>query len=72
MQPEPWVDFSSGYFRRALGRLPKQGSKAPWRLHQNYARDLIMLRYGSLTDDAMEFAPTRSPPKLGVKEKATA
>ena len=72
VQPEPWVDFSSGYFRRALGRLPKQGSKAPWRLHQNYARDLIMLRYGSLTDDAMEFAPTRSPPKLGVKEKATA
>ena len=72
VQPEPWVDFSSGYFRRALGRLPKQGSKAPWRLHQNYARDLIMLRYGSLTDDAIEFAPTRSPPKLGVKEKATA
>ena len=72
VQPEPWVDFSSGYFRRALGRLPKQGSKAPWRLHQNYARDLIMLRYGSLNDDAMEFAPTRSPPKLGVKEKATA
>jgi len=31
-----------------------------------------MLRYGSLNDDAMEFAPARSPAKSGVKEKATA
>jgi len=30
-----------------------------------------MLRYGSLNDDAMEFA-RRSPAKSGVKEKATA
>ena len=72
VKPVPLVDFSSGYFQRALARLPKQGSKAPWRLHQNYARDLVMLRYGSLNDDAMEFAPARSPAKSGVKEKATA
>ena len=33
-----------------------RASKAPWRLHQNYARDLLMLHYGSLEDGAMEFS----------------
>ncbi len=53
----PWIDFSSGYVQRALHRLPKQGSKAPWRLHQNYALDLLTLRFGKVDDGVMEFAP---------------
>ena len=57
---EPFVDFSSGYFTRARDRLPKQGARPPWRLHQNYARDVLALRYGALTDEAMEF--TRAAP----------
>jgi cation diffusion facilitator CzcD-associated flavoprotein CzcO len=52
---EPIIDFSSGYVQRAIHRFPKQGSRAPWRLHQNYARDILMLRHGSL-EDGMEFA----------------
>ena len=44
---EPWVDFSSGYIQRALHLFPKQGSKAPWKLHQNYVRDLMTLRFGT-------------------------
>jgi hypothetical protein len=32
----PWLDFSSGYVQRTIDRFPKQGSKAPWKLHQNY------------------------------------
>lgn len=55
MQSEPIVDFSSGYVQRALHTLPKQGSKVPWRLHQNYIRDLSMLRYGSVEDGSIEF-----------------
>ncbi|MBL6616006.1 MAG: NAD(P)/FAD-dependent oxidoreductase [Reyranella sp.] len=51
----PWVDFSSGYIQRAIEQFPKQGSRHPWRLHQNYARDLMSLRYGSVRDPAMEF-----------------
>ncbi len=38
--PEPAIDFTSGYVKRALDTLPKQGSKHPWRLHQNYIKDL--------------------------------
>ena len=52
---EPALDFNSGYVLRALGEIPSQGSKHPWRLHQNYAKDLKMLRYGRLDDGTMEF-----------------
>lgn len=52
----PWVDFSSGYIQRAIDKFPKQGSRRPWRLHQNYALDLMSLRYGSVTDRAMVFS----------------
>ncbi|HEX7176477.1 MAG TPA: NAD(P)/FAD-dependent oxidoreductase [Pyrinomonadaceae bacterium] len=52
---EPILDFTSSYVRRALHTLPRQGSKTPWRLHQNYVRDLSMLRYGRVDDGAMEF-----------------
>lgn len=55
IQLEPLVDFSSGYVQRSLHTLPKQGSKVPWRLHQNYIRDLSMLRYGSVEDGSIEF-----------------
>ncbi len=41
---------------RAIDQFPKQGSKAPWRLHQNYARDIVLLRRGALEDGALEFS----------------
>jgi cation diffusion facilitator CzcD-associated flavoprotein CzcO len=52
---EPWIDFSSGYVQRSIAQFPKQGSKTPWRLHQNYALDILMLRFGSLDDGTLEF-----------------
>ena len=52
---EPILDFSSGYVQRALHELPKQGSKPPWRLYQNYVKDVAALRFGSLEDGIMEF-----------------
>jgi len=52
---EPILDFTSGYVQRALHTLPRQGSKTPWRLHQNYVKDLLMLRYGRVDDETMEF-----------------
>jgi len=53
--PVPAIDFTSGYVLRALHTLPQQGSKTPWRLHQNYVKDLSMLRFGRVDDGAMEF-----------------
>jgi cation diffusion facilitator CzcD-associated flavoprotein CzcO len=62
IESEPVIDFNSGYIQRALETLPRQGSKTPWRLHQNYIRDLSMLRYGRIDDGTMEFkaAPAAS------------
>jgi monooxygenase len=51
----PMLDFSSGYVRRAEPSLPKQGPNAPWRVHQNYLRDLVAMRFRPLDDEAMEF-----------------
>jgi cation diffusion facilitator CzcD-associated flavoprotein CzcO len=52
---EPVLDFNSGYVLRALPELPRQGTKTPWRLHQNYVRDLSLMRYGRIEDGTMEF-----------------
>lgn len=52
---EPAIDFNSGYVLRAIDKIPGQGSKMPWRLHQNYFKDVRMLRYGRFEDGVMEF-----------------
>jgi cation diffusion facilitator CzcD-associated flavoprotein CzcO len=52
---QPFIDLASGYVLRSIDQLPKQGDRTPWRLHQNYARDIVMLKYGALEDE-IEFA----------------
>ena len=61
IEPVNWVDFTSGYVQRSLDKFPKQGNQAPWCLHQNYARDIVNLRYGKLEDGTMQF--THPKPK---------
>jgi monooxygenase len=67
IEHQPWLDFSSGYVQRAMASFPKQGSKAPWRLHQNYAMDLMSLRYAKLADGTLEFS---NPAKARAKVAA--
>jgi monooxygenase len=59
---EPIIDLKSGYVMRSLHELPRQGASAPWRLHQNYVKDVHLLKRGPLTD-AMSFTghALRSP-----------
>jgi len=57
---EPAIDLTSGYVQRSIDKFPKQGSRTPWRLHQNYARDILMLRRGVLEDEGIEFSKVRS------------
>ena len=66
MEIEPWLDFTSGYVQRALSILPKQGAKTPWKVHQNYALDLVTLRYGKVDDGTMEFSKAKAPVKAKV------
>jgi monooxygenase len=61
---QPFIDLKSGYVLRSLDKFPKQGVRAPWRLYQNYARDILTLRYGAIEDGALEFsnpAPVTQP-----------
>ena len=59
----PLLDLKSGYVLRAIDRLPKQGPEAPWRLYQNYPRDIKLLKHDPIADEALEFrpAPDREP-----------
>jgi monooxygenase len=52
---EPFLDLASGYVQRSLAELPKQGSRKPWKLHQNYIRDVALMRRGPLDDEGMTF-----------------
>ena len=52
----PFLDLASGYVTRSLAELPKQGDRAPWRLHQNYVKDVRLLRRGPIDDDVV-FTP---------------
>jgi monooxygenase len=55
VKPQPWVDFSSGYIQRSLDLFPRQGTKKPWKLYQNYLLDTVSLRFGAVDDSALEF-----------------
>ena len=66
----PFLDMQSGYIQRAANRFPKQGSKAPWKVLQNYLFDLAQLRYTKVDDGSMEFS-NPAPAKIRKPERST-
>lgn len=56
LQSEPLLDFDAGYILRASEVLPKQGSQAPWKVYQDYLKDLRSLKYGSPQDKYLEYS----------------
>lgn len=56
VEHRPFVDMQSGYVQRAMEKAPKQGSKLPWKLYQNYALDLATLRFGKVNDETLVFS----------------
>ena len=53
---QPLFNLTSGYAKRALDELPRQGLKRPWTLHQNYPRDFMAMRYGKINDGGLRFS----------------
>ncbi len=53
---EPLIDSNAGYILRAENILPKQGSKAPWKVYQNYLKDILSLRYSKIHDKYVEYS----------------
>jgi monooxygenase len=64
----PLLDFTSGYVLRSLEEFPKQGSKEPWKLRQNYVLDIRTIRRGPIDDGAMRFS---NPAPRGSKSEPT-
>ncbi|MBB5210840.1 flavin-containing monooxygenase [Microbulbifer hydrolyticus] len=50
--------LQSGYVQRADGILPRQGTRYPWRLLNDYERDKKILLTGPLEDGVLNFYPS--------------
>ena len=55
------VPLSSGYIERARGALPLQGDRAPWKVHQNYLKDIREFRLAPIDDGALRLSRTPQP-----------
>ena len=55
----PFTDFASGYIRRALDVLPRQGDRAPWRISPTYRDDVRLLRKQPVDGPELAFTPAR-------------
>jgi monooxygenase len=59
---EPLFNLDSGYVRRSIETFPSQGSKRPWRVHQNYALDVLDFRRSAVDDGVLRFSRGASVP----------
>ena len=63
MEVESMLNLTSGYIQRTAHRFAKQGTKAPWRLYQNYVLDSLSIGMGGIADPALEFSGERFQPE---------
>jgi cyclohexanone monooxygenase len=56
MEAQPFLSFTSGYVQRARHLMPKQGIRRPWRVYQNYLKDLFSMRFGRIADGVLRFS----------------
>jgi cation diffusion facilitator CzcD-associated flavoprotein CzcO len=55
MPTVPFTSFASGYIKRALDQLPRQGSRAPWRISPTYTADVKLLRRQPVDNPELRF-----------------
>jgi len=68
MQARDWItEFSSGYMRRAMHLMPRQGDRAPWTNSQNYDLDKKMIKKEPVDDDVLLFS-NRAPALLSSEQ----
>jgi monooxygenase len=59
VEVESMLNLTSGYIQRSADAFPKQGTKAPWRLYQNYLLDKLTIGLSRIQDPALEFGRSR-------------
>lgn len=55
-ESRPLLDLDAGYVQRASDQMPRQGSKRPWFLRQNYLLDRLEMSLGRVDDASMRFS----------------
>ncbi|MFJ4651339.1 flavin-containing monooxygenase [Nocardia sp. NPDC088792] len=50
--------LTSGYIQRGDGVMPRQGTRGPWKVINNYFRDRQLLRKGEIEDGELRFTRT--------------
>jgi monooxygenase len=63
----PLLDLTSGYVRRSLAVLPKQGTRSPWVLRQSYLHDRFDMDLGNVTRDMQFTVGVRSAPTVSAR-----
>ncbi|SMB84430.1 flavin-containing monooxygenase [Deinococcus hopiensis] len=61
VEERPLLDFSSGYVARGAAALPKQGSRRPWQVYQNYLLDRYTIQLSPLNDGTLRFTRSHTP-----------
>lgn len=62
--------LQSGYIMRAADKLPRQGSKAPWTLTQDYISDTKQARYSRIEDGFLWFNGKQSKGAGRIEKKS--
>jgi cation diffusion facilitator CzcD-associated flavoprotein CzcO len=62
----PLIGLNSGYVRRSIGALPRQGETDPWRMTTRYRDDLRLLRDGPLIDTSLRMIGGAQPARQEV------
>jgi monooxygenase len=65
VQVGPFWSLTSGYILRSSEQLPKQGSKAPWRVRQNFVLDFLSAKLARF-NDGIYFSPAASQRSPGA------
>jgi cation diffusion facilitator CzcD-associated flavoprotein CzcO len=63
---QPLIDMNAGYFKRAEDQLPSQGSEAPWKVYQNYLKDIFSLKFQSVEGEGLKFLRPSDAQKKAV------
>src|SRR6202007_627508 len=65
--------LTSGYIQRGDAVMPRQGTRGPWEVINNYFRDRKLLRKGAIEDGVPAFGrpPAATPPTAGSRSART-
>lgn len=72
VEEEELFDFSSGYIKRSINELPRNSTKMPWKLNQDYLFDKKILLKDVVDDGVIQFYGPNSQAATGPEPELEA